>query len=308
MVNALATRDVVCCVKNLGVCKAIGVVLAGLAAWLTAPSISWAAGDAPVFSGPQAGERLPAFPAKMVVGQSVGESIDVAEKQEGQPARLLMIVHQLTRPSVAFARTLGDYAKSREADGLRTALVFLGADATALQQRVERAQHAMPQGVPVGISMDGAEGPGRYGLNRKVTMTVLLAGDEGVVFNQALIDPNLPTQLPPVVEAICGLIGGEPPEIRELLGRQMAGRGRSEAAMEQPPEGFSEIEPLLRRLIRTEATPEQVDEVARQIMPLLEKYPQARKRVKVIAGRVHDRYGTERARVYLRRWAGVDEQ
>ena len=58
--------------------------------------------------------------------------------------------------------------------GLQAALVFLSADATSTEEWMKRASHALPRGVPVGISTEGAEGPGAYGLNRNVAMTVIV--------------------------------------------------------------------------------------------------------------------------------------
>ena len=40
------------------------------------------------------------------------------------------------------------------------------------------------------ISLDGIEGPGNYGLNRKVTLTLLVAKGTKVVANFAIVQPN----------------------------------------------------------------------------------------------------------------------
>jgi hypothetical protein len=109
------------------------------------------------------------------------------------------------------------YAGSRRADGLQSALVFLGEDATALEQRVTRARHALPANVPVAISLEGIEGPGAYGLNRNVTLTVLVASEGTVKANFAIIDPNIPVDLPKMLEAVCEVVGGDPPAIERLL-------------------------------------------------------------------------------------------
>lgn len=294
----------------------LGLVTAGCVL-VTLCSAGWGWADDPVFSGPQVGEPLPAFMADVVVGPGAGERLDVVGGDADASHRLLIVIHQLTRPSVAYARTLGDYAKGREGDGLRTALVFLGDDLTATTQQVTRAQHAMPKGVPVGVSPDGIEGPGSYGLNRNVTLTVLLASDGKVTFNQALVDPSLPVELPKVLRAICDVVGGEPPAVERLLagrggmrGQRMnqGGRGaqNSRAGGVERPEGMDQVEPLLRQLIRKESSVETVDRLAARIDTLCEKFPAAGRRVKEIAGRVHSIYGNERAQHHLRRWAGVD--
>jgi hypothetical protein len=43
---------------------------------------------------------------------------------------------------------------------------------------------------PICISLDGKDGPAAYGLNDKVTLTILLIKDAKVVNNFALSDPN----------------------------------------------------------------------------------------------------------------------
>ena len=221
-----------------------------------------------------------------------------------------MFVHQITRPSVAFTRTLGQYAATRQADGLKTSVVFLGGDATELAGTVRRARHALPDKVTIGISTDGLEGPGAYGLNREVTLTVLLASEGKVKFNAALIDPSIPVELPKALSAICDAVGGQPPSVESLMGRTETSRSTGDAAMvpnDQVP-GFSKIEPLVRMLIRKETSDQRVDELAKQIDQHLKDAPEAKQRLKEIAGRVYNIYGTDHAKKHLRRWAGVDEK
>lgn len=299
-------------VNSMGRTGAVAGGIVTLALWCSLVGEAVAQSDAPIFSGPQPGESLPEFPARLVLGEEAGKTRDlVGETTPTHPHRLLIVVHELTRPSVRYARVLGEYGQSRREDGLRTGLVFLGADATELAQRVRRAAHALPDGIPVAISEEGAEGPGSYGFNRKVTLTVLLASDGRVEFNQALIDPSLPVELPKALRAICRLVGGDPPNVEQLLG-QRAGMRRGEAARGamrkgKRPTGFDQVEPLLRRLIRADAEPAEVNRIAERIDALLKKFPAAGKRVKEIATKVHDKYGSERAQHHLRRWAELDQ-
>ncbi|WP_164104173.1 hypothetical protein [Candidatus Laterigemmans baculatus] len=177
--------------------------------------------DEPVFSGPQVGEPLPALPVQLVLAEDPTKQVDLTSDDADSP-RLVVFVHVLTRPSVGFTRILGEYAASRQRDGLKTAVVFLGEDPTELAERVRRARHALPKNVTIGISPAGAEGPGAYGLNRNVTLTVLVADEGRVTANFALIDPSLPVELPQVLRAICDVVGGQPPTVESLL--QAAGQ------------------------------------------------------------------------------------
>jgi hypothetical protein len=270
---------------------------------------------AEVFSGPQVGESLPPLTANLVLEEEPATTEEAAKMDAEHPHRMIIFVHQLTRPSIAYTRILGEYAATRKADGLETSVVFLGADATELAASVRRAKGALPKNVLVGISPDGLEGPGSYGLNRSMTLTVLLASRGNVTFNAALVDPSIPVELPKALEAICKLAGGDPPTVESLMGRNsdnamMRGRPAANSPKEVPNDqvpGFSKVEPLIRRFIRKENTDEMVDDLAKQIEGLLEDAPEAKQRVKEIAGRVYKIYGTDRAKFHLRRWAGVDE-
>lgn len=264
-----------------------------------------------VFSGPQPGEPLPALPMQMILEEDPSRIEDVVADKD-HPHRLIIFVHQLTRPGVAFTRTLGDYAATREKDGLKTAVVFLGADATELTESVRRARHALPQSIAVGISQDGLEGPGAYGLNRNMTLTILVASEGTVKGNYALVDPSMPVELPKVLDSLCKVVGGEPPTVESLLqkgnnGRPMQARGNQPNPANTTPPGYEKIEPLLRRLIRKETAETDVDKLASEIDKALEGFPLAQQRLKDVAGRVHNIYGTERAQYHLRRWAEIKD-
>ena len=67
--------------------------------------------------------------------------------------------------------------------------MFLSDDPAALKQIT---QH-VPENVLVGISPDGREGPGNYGLNRNVAQTIIIAKDGKVLHNFAFTQPFLPS-------------------------------------------------------------------------------------------------------------------
>lgn len=283
-----------------------------LLAWLIISQFSVVADESTVFSGPQVGEPLPAMMVTRPLIDDATEPMEITASDADHPHRLVVFVHQLTRPSVAFTRVLGEYAATRSDDGLMTAVVFLGSDVTELSAAVRRARGALPKNVLIGISPDGLEGPGAYGLNREVTLSVLVASEGKVTFNAALIDPSLPVELPKVLDAICAVAGGEPPKLDSLLGgqtratMQRGGNGGGEQVPNDQVPGFGKVEPLLRAFIRKSNSDERVDELAKQIEEILKDAPEAKQRVKEIAGRVYKIYGTDHAKEYLRRWADVD--
>ena len=187
--------------------------------------------ETPVFSGPQKGEKLPGFTLK-VAGEEEKE-VDLVKEAAGKPT-LLIFVHSVTRPSVGLTRVLGDYAAKRKKDGLHAGAIFLTADATETQAWIKRASGALPKDVPLGIADGGQEGPGAYGLNRNVAMTILVAKDGKVTANFALVQPSLQADGPKILKEIVDVLGGgKVPSIEELMAPG-ATRGERAKAPERP--------------------------------------------------------------------------
>jgi hypothetical protein len=168
------------------------------------------------FSGPQVGEKLAPFTTKVVIGDEAGKEIDLVKSAAGKPV-LIVFVHERTRPSVGLARLLGQFAATKKGVGLTGGVVFLTPDATATEEWMKIAKNALPSGVPVGFSPDGQEGPGAYGLNRKVQMTILVGKEDKVTANFALVQPSVQADAPKIAQAIVDVLGGgKGPTIEKL--------------------------------------------------------------------------------------------
>jgi hypothetical protein len=156
-------------------------------------------------SGPQVGEQITPFTMRGVLDDEAGKKIDLVKDAGGRPL-VLFFLHERTRPSVVLARMVLNDAAGRKADGLDAGLVLLTADAPAMEEWVKIATNALPRGVPIGISTDGAGGPSAYNLNRNVQVTVIVAKDNRVVANFALATPS-PDDAPKIIEAIAAAVG-----------------------------------------------------------------------------------------------------
>jgi hypothetical protein len=168
------------------------------------------------FSGPQVGEKLPPFATKVVIGDEAGKELDLLKAAAGKPV-LIVFVHERTRPTVGLARLIGLYAATKKGDGLTSGIVYLTADATDTEKWMNLAAGTLRTGVPVGYSADGQEGPGAYGLNRKVQMTVLVGKDDKVTANFALVQPSIQADAPKIAQAIVDVLGGgKGPTLEEL--------------------------------------------------------------------------------------------
>jgi hypothetical protein len=192
----------------------VKITLAGVVCVFLAGGVSWA-DVAPIFSGPQAGEKLPPLKVILAYGAKRGEEVDVVAGADGNPL-LLVFVSGSNRPAARLTRALMNYAEMGAEEELSAALVWLDDDPTAAQQYLQRAISWWGIGPPVGISIAGVEGPGSYGLNRNVNVTVLVAHKNRVTANFAIVQPS-ETDAPRILKEVVQLIGGEIPTIPEAL-------------------------------------------------------------------------------------------
>jgi hypothetical protein len=173
-----------------------------------------ASGDEPVFSGPQRGEKLTPFKVFIASGTRKGQEADLIGEFAGAPT-VLVFVHEITRPAAALMRPLDAFQQKRAEDGLKLGFVFLAKDRTEMEQRLPLVANSLRMATPLTLSVDGAEGPGQYGLNRNVQITALVAKDNRVTASFALVQPN-ETDAPKILAEVVKLIGGTVPLLSEL--------------------------------------------------------------------------------------------
>ena len=209
-----------------------------------------ASADDTVFSGPQVGETLPSFTVVSVY-DSPGKEVDPVKVADGKPL-LLVFVHKLTRPGIALTRALTSYGESQSDTGAVSAIVWLQDDKAAAESYLTRAKRSLNFVVPVGVSVDGGEGPGCYGLNRNVELTILVAKENKVAANFALVQPSV-TEAAKIAAELAKVIG-KPAPSQEQLERlatpsAMKMRGRPRATDEAPARPANELRELMRALI-----------------------------------------------------------
>ncbi|MBI1789446.1 MAG: hypothetical protein HYR60_18070 [Acidobacteria bacterium] len=220
------------------------------------------------FSGPQPGEPLPPFQALMVNGADAGREIDFVSRQGAAPM-LVVFLHQIDRNVGALMQPLERFAQDRAAAGLRTLYVYLAADKVEGERRMQAVAKSLRLQSAVGVSVDGVEGPGAYGLNKQVAVTALVAREGKVTANFAIIQPGM-VDAPRILGEAAKHVGGKVMTVAELEAERDRQRTEGErmrtgmakpAAEPDPPELVS----LLRSLIQRTNTPEQVDQVVGQI-------------------------------------------
>lgn len=141
------------------------------------------------YSGPQKGEKLPGFVVLDATGPHKDEKVDyIAEFKGG--ATLLVFVHEVTRPGARLVRQVDRIVQDRKDFGLNGLVVLLGDDMFDRERYAPRYQTSLGMKTVIGVSVDGLEGPGAYGLNKEMELTIIVAKDNKVTANFALLDPN----------------------------------------------------------------------------------------------------------------------
>lgn len=260
--------------------------LAALAAILVAATAY--AEDKKIFSGPQVGEKLPPLKVKGVFGEQSGKEFDFVKLAAGKPT-VLIFLHKRERPAVGVIRAVMRFCGKKTPGDVFAGVVMLTDDATTTEtwlkiSSVKKALAADEKNVHVGISPDGQEGPGAYGLNRNVTLTILVANKGKVTANFPLVQPSVQVDVPKVLKKLIALTGGKLPE---------------------PELG---IRALLGPVINKRAKPDAVDKAAKRVEAYVKTRPAVRQRIGAIARRIIDagklkNYGTTRAQEYLTKWA-----
>lgn len=251
----------------------------------------------PVFSGPQVDEKLPPLKAIGAYGEQAGKELAIVGDASERPT-VLVFFHERTRPAFALTNQLMRYVGTR--DDLHGAVVYLTADRTETEKWLNVVKPHIPMGVTIAVSADGQEGPGAYGLNRHVALTVLVAKENTVTANFALVQPSVQADLPKIAKAIVEAAGGELPNFERPTGERPAMR-RENAEAFNPRE-------TLGPLIRKDASEKEIREVAERIESLAKTNAAARQQIGEIARRIVDagkleNYGTAVTQEYLKKWA-----
>lgn len=261
-----------------------------------------------LFSGPQVGEPVSPFSITGVFDEKAGVKFDPVS-QAGDKPLLLLFVHQANRPSIAMTRVLMNYVHERKEKDVESCVVWLTPDPTQAENDLKRMRHALPEKTKIGIYSDGVEGPGSYGLNRQMTLTILLSHHGKVLANHALIQPSIQVDLPEIIKSIVEHVGGEMPDIKRLQESQMGNRdSRPMANGNVDSQIVEQLRSRVRPLIQLGASEQQVDQAAEDIEKWIADKPAAKKEVGRIARTIVgsgklENYGTPRAQAILRQWA-----
>jgi hypothetical protein len=204
-----------------------GIFCAAALAWM---SHAYGA-EEPVFSGPQAGEKITPFKVVDVAPGAEAKERDPITEHAGTPTALVF-VHTVERSLVPLLRVVDEYGASQK-ERLKTEIIFLAGDRLAGEERSKAVSGSLKLHSRVGLSIDGAEGPGNYGLNTKCMMTIVIAKENKVIANFALGQPGI-SDAPKIIQALAVACGDQaPPTAEELMARRNPPGGGRAMAREQ---------------------------------------------------------------------------
>ena len=252
----------------------------------------------PVFSGPQVGEKAASFRVRGVFGERDGKEFDPIAVANNRPA-LIVFMHQLTRPAFGLTRAVTQFAASRKKDGMSAFFVLLTDDMTKTEQWARRISRQFPKDVTLGISLDGQEGPGAYGLNRNITLTALVVNEGKVTGNFALVQPSTQADGPKILKALAEVLGDT--EVPNIL--DWSARGGDARMMMADRRVRQMVSPMLK----PDATKEDVAKTVAAIDNYLSEKPAAKAQVGAIANRLINSGRisnfNDLAQAQIRKWA-----
>lgn len=220
---------------------------------LLAIASNWSTMGQEITTGPAPGTQLTpvmAYGAGGVhKGSYDGREFDaVAEIGTGPGA--LLFVHEITRNILPLIRELDTAAAEFSVLSFKSFSLLLHADRSEAENRLKAMNGSIKMRNPMLLSLDGAEGPGNYALNRKAVLSLILVNHGKVVRSIAFTDVNQKDaeSLHGWIEELTGPIPKEPAEYRKLVDARLPTDTASlrEIALNQA----AEIQQLTERLRR----------------------------------------------------------
>lgn len=262
-----------------------------------------------LISGPQPGEGLPPLVVREFQRDGSGQEKDLTALN-GDKSFVIVFFHERTRPAFGLSNAILRFAETRK--DLAASLVFLTADSTETENWLKQVRGMMPGKIMVGVSPDGLEGPGAWGLNRNVALTVVTGQKGKVAQSFALRQPAIDSDGPKILQAIADVSGGgEIPKIADLAGGQNMRRGQDAKGGSASEEVLTKLRSLLRPVIQKDASEADVRTAAEAVEKEAAANEEFRKELTASCRRIVnsgklENYGSAVAQEYIRTWAKTE--
>ncbi len=249
------------------------------------------------FSGPQVGEPFPNFP--LVGLTETAETPLQLASTETKPL-VVVFVHEVTRPAFGLIRTISTYTAAHP-EYVNAALVMLTDDMTETRRWAQAASRALPTDMLIAISPEGREGNGALGLNRKMTLTILVVKGQEITANFALVQPSDQGDATRICQAIAEAANLDAPTEEAIA----ALRGTSARPM---TETEVDLRPLLAPVIRKDSNEQEIEAAAKKVEAEANANAAFRKRLgdvcrTIVEGGKLENYGNEYSQTWLKQWA-----
>lgn len=159
-------------------------------------------------SGPAIGMKLTKVNAYAASGPYQGKEFDAAAAL-GQGPGALLFVKALNRETAPIIRGLDNLAAEFSLLGFKSFTMMLTDDRTAGEARIKTLSKALNMRNPMTVSLDGAEGPGNYAINRNANLTLVMVKGGVVTKCLAFTDTGL-KDLPLITAAVESVAGKLP--------------------------------------------------------------------------------------------------
>jgi len=179
-------------------------------------------------SGPQPGEKAPAFNILLTDGSPVLREVE----QKTSGATTVVFLTAIERSAMPLVRVVNWYGAERK-EAMDTVIVVLPKDPVAMRDRLPAIVKSLNLKVKFAISSDGPDGPGAYAINSKAMMTLLTIKDGKVEGNLALAQPGV-ADAKAVIALMAKLSGDEKPPTPEELNDRNSGTPAGRPAAQRP--------------------------------------------------------------------------
>lgn len=105
-------------------------------------------------------------------------------------AAAILFVHVLDRNVAPVLRGLDEIARARQLTGFVARHVFLSADRSEAEARLAAVNRSLRLHSPLMLSIDGAEGPGAFALEKDCSLALVLVKGGRVVRSEGFVDPG----------------------------------------------------------------------------------------------------------------------
>jgi len=164
-----------------------------------------------VYSGPQAGETLTGFTVIPPRRNHLEEEFDPVAAGLGKPHFMIFIDDSDIEEGIGAFINAAWMVDKKSKTGLAASVVILAHERTTeipFNTKDDNFWNVLNAVYRIGYAPDGRDGPGAYGLNRDLPMTIILADAEGKViynFPYREIPPDFPS--PHVVGGMAAAVG-----------------------------------------------------------------------------------------------------